>query len=230
MKYSIISFAFFLSVFNSSAQNLNYAVHGTYANAVKKEKITDAKTMSDIIPYYPASWIMKYNSAEIVVTTGGKTLKAEAKDYQLDSAQTNLLNTATLGSDISINIDYEYKNAVTDNTETGTMNYSTTVIPEIEADYIGGHEALMEYIKKNGIDKIPEKDPKHAIEASIRFTVNEVGEISNAKISRASDDPKTDNLLLDIINKMPKWRPAENSKGIRVKQEFVFNVSNRGGC
>jgi len=29
---------------------------------------------------------------------------------------------------------------------------------------------------------------------------------------------------------MPRWKPAENSKGIKVKQEFEFIVGNGDGC
>ena len=61
------------------------------------------------------------------------------------------------------------------------------------------------------------------------FTVNEEGEIVNAKISQTSGDSKTDKLFVEAINKMPKWKPAQNSKGVKVKQEFIFNLSG-GGC
>ena len=60
------------------------------------------------------------------------------------------------------------------------------------------------------------------------FAINEAGEIVNAKISRSSGDSKTDKLLLETIYKMPKWKPAKNSKGIKVKQIFEFSVGNRG--
>jgi len=50
------------------------------------------------------------------------------------------------------------------------------------------------------------------------------------QLSKTSGDQKTDKLLLKAINKMPKWKPAENSDGIKVKQEFEFSVGNCGGC
>ena len=100
-----------------------------------------------------------------------------------------------------------------------------TVVPEIEAEYIGGYQELIKYLKVNVIDKISEpsvtairfQPPFQS--AKVIFTVNEEGKIVNATISKTSGDAKTDKILPDAINKMPKWKPA-NEKGIKVKQEF----------
>ena len=61
------------------------------------------------------------------------------------------------------------------------------------------------------------------------FTVNEEGDVVDAKISKTSGDLLTDKLIVEGISKMPKWKPAKNSKGEKVKQDFIFNVGN-GGC
>ena len=88
---------------------------------------------------------------------------------------------------------------------------------------------MKEYLKENGIDKISEKALGIFQQALISFTVDTDGNITDAEISQTSGDPETDKVLLDALNKMPKWKPAENSKGIKVKQEFEFSVGN-GGC
>jgi hypothetical protein len=36
-------------------------------------------------------------------------------------------------------------------------------------------------------------------------------------------------MLLDLIKNMPKWKPAINTNGVKVKQDFVFSVG-AGGC
>ena len=41
---------------------------------------------------------------------------------------------------------------------------------------------------------------------------------------------KTDKLLLEVINGMPKWKPAENAKGVKVKQDFEFIGGFMVGC
>ena len=230
MKIYIITLVCCLTLNNGFSQDLSYEIHGKYSNPVKKIKLDEAKSMSDIIPDYPASWIDRYDSLAILAIRNGKVLKAVSSNEHLSLEQKQLLFTVDMGSDISINIDFQYKNVLTDNIEVGTMNYSATLIPEIEAEFIGGDKALKQYLKENAIDKIPAIDPKEALLLIIRFTINEDGKIVNSKIAKESSYPKTDKLLLNAINKMPKWRPAENSKGIRVKQEFVFSVGNLGGC
>ena len=89
---------------------------------------------------------------------------------------------------------------------------------------------LTNYLKKNIINKISETNPsKQFPRVTAIFTVNEEGKIIDAKISRSSNDPEVDKLLLETITKMPNWKPAENSEGIKVKQEFTFRTSS-GGC
>lgn len=87
---------------------------------------------------------------------------------------------------------------------------------------------MTQYLRENAINKIPETTSKQLQQALVGFTVNEKGAIANVQISKTSGDPNTDKLLLEAINKMPKWRPAEDSKGVKVKQEFEFSVGNVG--
>jgi TonB family protein len=223
------------------SQNLRFEVHGRYSRPVKKENLNEAKLISDVIPGYPTSWITDYVSVEILATCDGKSMKALSPNEALTVEQKAILKKVDLGSDIFINVKYRSKNAVTDSIENneigldlfqGGVYVKITVvqeIPEIEAEYAGGHQQMTNYLKENAINKISQTTPKHFQQGVVLFTVNEEGEIVNAKISKTSGDSKTDKLLVEAINKMPKWKPAENSKGIKVKQEFEFNVST-GGC
>jgi TonB family protein len=157
-------------------------------------------------------------------------MKAVSPNDALSTEQKNILNTVDPGTGITINVTYKSKNAVTDNIVNSTMSVSMMIVPEIEAEYIGGYQQLKKYLKENVISKISEAKTWQLQDANaiVLFTVDEDGEIVNTKISKTSGDAKTDKLLVDAINKMPKWKPAENSKGIKVKQEFEFSVGNSG--
>jgi TonB family protein len=109
------------------------------------------------------------------------------------------------------------------------MHVLMTVVPEIQAEYVGGYKQLINYLKQNTIQLFSETDPKKVRQIVIRFTVNEEGKITDSKISPASGDSKTESLLLDVINNMPQWKPAENAQGVKVKQEFEFVVGDRIG-
>ena len=108
--------------------------------------------------------------------------------------------------------------------------YKVTAVPATEAEYPGGFNKISEYINENVFNKIPKSDDAENIRnAIVNFTVNEEGQVVDAKISRSSENLKLDNLLLDTFNKMPNWKPAKNSKGINVKQEISIPLG-RTGC
>ena len=108
------------------------------------------------------------------------------------------------------------------------MHYSVTLTPEVEATYIVGYKELAKYIRENAIDKISEADAKKLAWATVKFTVNEEGKSTNPQLKKSSGNSKIDKLLLDVIHKMPKWTPAQNLKGTKVKQEFVLGLGNNG--
>lgn len=245
MKNSLITLLLILPFLTGFSQDvLNYEVRGKYSRPVKKEKLQEAKLLSDFIPGYPSSWITSYTSVEISTICDGKLMKAVSSNDVLSAEQKNILNNVNLADDIVINVKYKYANLVTGGMENNNIHISMTVVPEIEAEYVGGRQQMINYLKENVIHKISESSLSGSKESSgnkqaktklfqegiVVFTVNEEGEIVNAKIFKTSGDSKTDKLLLETINKMPKWKPAKNSKGAKVKQEFELSVRHDGGC
>ena len=205
-----------------------YYVKGTYDRAVKKEVIADAKMISDLVPGYAKNWITDIISVELLVTNNGKVMKAEGKSETLNMQQKNLLNSVDLFSHIVINVKYRDENAATAKMDIRDMHVSLTVVPETEAEFVGGAEKMKKYLKENAVSKIDELTAEYMLNGIITFTVNEEGAISNVKITKSTGDPKIDDMLVAAINKMPKWKPAMNKNGVKVKQEFEFRVGNEG--
>lgn len=231
MKTTIISLLFILIWVTGNSQNLNYNVHARYDHPITKEKLEMAKTMADLIPYYPSSWIKGYNSVELTVTGNGKTISATGTNENLTAEQAQMLASLDLGSEIVINISYQSENFLTHETENGQMHYSATVVPEVEARFPNGYEQLTEYIKLHGIDQISADYSKDIQQAIIRFTINEDGDIEDAHISKTSGNMDIDRLLLETVNNMPAWNPASDANGNKVKQEFELTVSGGNeGC
>ncbi len=223
----IIALLLALITGNIISQNINYELRGNYKNAIHKEKIDKAKTMADLISGYPSGWILGYVSVELTVTNNGKKNIVKSKNDVLTEEQLSLLRNACLYNELAINIQYKSKNSVTNEVEINNMKYTATLIPEVEAEFYDGKVEMSNYIKTNLINKIPELKNKSA---KVYFTVNESGEIINTKITQTTGNTKLDNLIIEAINNMPKWKPAINAKGLKVKQEFVFNVGNFGAC
>jgi TonB family protein len=231
MKNRIIAPILLLLAIAGFSQDINYDVRGKYKHPATKDKLNDARSMSDLIPYYPASWITSYISTEILVTEDGNALRAAGINETLSADQISLLGSAGFGADIEININYLTRDFTTADSENRTMNYSATVIPDTEAEFPDGYQQLKQYLKETAIDKISDKDAEQLEFAVVRFTVNEDGGIANAQVSRTSGDPLIDELLLEAISKMPRWSAAEDSNGIKVSQEFEFTVQGGSvGC
>lgn len=226
--YLILSAVFF--TFNSAfSQDMHYDVQGTYTRAIKQKVLHDPKFLGDLIEGYPANWIDSYTSVEISISCDGKEQKASSSNDSLSREQQHILKTAGLASKIIISVNYNYQVPVTNVTEHNTMRVELTVVPESEAQYAGGRDMLMQYIKDHS-PRIPETTSKERQQLIIRFTINEQGKVSHPKIKRSFGDKETDRHFLQLIQNMPDWKAAENPEGIKVKQEFEFVAGRGGGC
>jgi hypothetical protein len=208
---------------------LRYEVRPAYTRPVTKEQLNEARFIRDVVSGYPENWINNHVSVEISATCGGKAVKARSPNEVLSPEQKKILNTADLATDIIVDVKYTYNESLTHTVENGAMHVLMTVVPETEAEYVGGYKQMYDYLKENGINKISVTTPKRFQKGRVRFNINEKGEVVHVRIADTSGDLKTDKLLLETILSMPKWKPAETSKGVKVMQEFEFSVGN-GGC
>jgi len=156
--------------------NLNYSLQGRYKRPVTQTALQEAKLLGDFISGYPASWISDYISVEIMSRCDGKSLKAVSTNDMLTAEQKNILQAATLAADIIINVEYKSQNSMTGNFENSKMHVAMTVVPEIEAEYIGGKQEMTKYLKENVINKISAATPKEFQQGIVIFTINEKGE------------------------------------------------------
>lgn len=188
--------------------------------------------------FYPDGYnynrIIEYVSVEISVTGSGKTMIYGSSGEALTSEQKAVLKTAVPGTDFSIKIKFRYKNRVEDHKslreekilEGGLV---VTIIPEVEAEYPGGFKQLTAYLIENVISKISEKEFTDSFQrAAVQFTIDKEGRVVDAEVIRTSADARIDKLLLDAVRKMPKWKPAKDSKGVNVFEKQ--NISFGEGC
>jgi len=230
MKNRIITLILLHLFIAGTSQDPGFAVQGTYSRTITKDEVNKARTLVDINPGYPSSWIHDYLSAEILVSYNGSITKGVNVNDTLNKEQRSVLTAAGIGSDIVMDVKYKKRNVVTDMIDFDTMIYTVRVVPEIEAEFPGGYQQMVEYLEKSALRTISESGGKQLQLAVVKFTVNEEGRIHNVQISKSSDDEDTDRLLLESIHNMPKWRPAENGSGMPVKQEFEFRIGNAVGC
>jgi TonB family protein len=190
--------------------------------------------LASIYPLDNYNYLLSYVSVELSAICDGKMLTALGISDTLTPEQKEIINAAEPGTDISIKIKFRFKNETADRPgNTGKIHegeYAVTVIPHTEAEYPGGFKQFAEYFTENVFNKFPEILATEKIQmAVLKFTVDEEGQIVDTRISKTSTDPEIDKIILDATNKMPKWMPAQNSKGLKIKQEFSIPLGG-GGC
>lgn len=204
---------------------------------VNKEMLNQVSFVNELVDGFPANWISEYVSVTIMTTAHGEIMEAKSSNEKLTTEQKNILKSADLGSEIYINISYKYNtveasksSAINLNSDVQSISIKMTVTPETEvaAAFVGGDELMNTYLMENAIHKIPGSVARKIKTAQVTFTVNEAGKIENVQLSKTSNDPATDKLLVNVIANMPKWEPARNSKGKAVKQEFKFSIRDYG--
>jgi len=231
MKY--FSIYLFLICFSITAisQNLWFDVRGNSFEPVGKDVLVAAKTMSDFNEGYPSSWIKNedYVSSQITGTCNGKVVKALGINDVLTDEQKNLLKKVDLFTDVEVEVKYSFTNLVTKITDIKTMNFSVSNVPKVQAEYCDGYEELKAYLKVNAVGKISDSLATQNQQIIVKFVIDEEGAPSAIEVTESSLDDKIDKMLMDTISKMPKWKPAENSEGVKIKQEFFLSIGF-GNC
>jgi hypothetical protein len=161
--------------------------------------------------------------------TSEKSTKATSTNDLLSSDQIDLLATADIGTEISIDVKYRERNAITHQMDISTLKYALTVMPASEAEYIGGIESLTLYLKDNAIIKIQELNNQQFNQAMIKFTIDEKGDVSDIEMP-SNGNEEVIQLLSDVLNNMPLWKAAQDSSGRKVKQVFILRIGNTFGC
>ncbi|MES2780820.1 MAG: energy transducer TonB [Bacteroidota bacterium] len=255
MKKTIITLLSMLFCIPGFPQNTTFEYGGRITPSAKQEKLPEATFISDLAPqlwermllpskerfelhlrrssegYYSYNTLIDYVSVSISATNKGKVLTAQGISDKLTSAQKSLLHSVDPGTDINIHISFRYKISANDTNGSRIINGELTVtaVPETEAEFPGGYKQFGTYLTETFFAKITNPLSIEKIQqAIIDFTINEKGEVVDAHLFRISNDKETDRLLLEAIRNMPNWKPATNSKGIKVKQQFRIPLS--AGC
>lgn len=236
-------------IINCSAQN--------FRSVAKVEKLSSAKFITDISPglwdnmilpdkdrneldylkkatyaetfLYSSNYntLVNYISVEIVAICNGKKVSSVGLSDKLTNAQRSVLSKADIGSDIIVKVKFKHRahSRFVANSNIIEGYLPIKVVPFVEAEFLSGTKLVEDYLMEK-IDKI--NDPKNTQPPVLKFVVNEEGKVINAKMEQTSKSSKIDKILLEATTNMPKWKPAKNSKGVTVKQEFCIQLG--GGC
>jgi len=204
---------------------------GPRFGAIKKREVDKATSITTFFDKKQLQSITSLKSVSIILIKNDKRIDTKTIGYseKLTIAQLKLLQSFDYSTNFLIRAEYQQRNKETGNLENSYSTPHLTIVPEKEANYIKGIDALKKFLKeKSEIARI-DVDAEKLRPAKIYFTVTKKGTIENVKLDRPSGYPLVDEKMIELINNMPeKWNPAENYKGEKVDQELVVSFGLMG--
>jgi len=203
----------------------------TRFRGVKKGMVDNAKSVTDFLPKEHTQSIVSYKSVSVTILEDTKQtgIKETGTSELLTAAQIKLLRSTDYSTNILIRADYQNKNEHTGKLQN---NYSTpylTIVPEKQAMYENGKNALIEYLKENSKVETAYVQKNILQPGRLFFTVSKNGVISDVTLGATSGYPAIDKKMIQLMYEAPgKWKPAENLKGEKVDQELVFSFGEVG--
>ncbi len=98
------------------------------------------------------------------------------------------------------------------------------VFVEEMPEYPGGHNVMMDYLRKNIMY------PKECVENGVmgkvyvRFVVNEDGSINHIECIKSSGNRLLDEEAMRVVQNMPAWKPGKQ-QGKNVKVQFTLPIN-----
>lgn len=198
---------------------------------IKKIDVDKARSIIDFLPTEQTQWVVNYNSVVVIIIKEdwNSNIVEIGNSGVLTDAQVKLLQSLDYSTNFKIRADYLGKNMDTGNLEDSYSTPHLTIVPEKQAVYVSGKDALIEYLKENSKKSRINVQAEKLQPARLFFTVTKNGAIENVKLDRTSNYPSVDKTMIELIIKAPgKWEPAENSKGEKVDQELVISFGLMG--
>lgn len=200
---------------------------------IKKTDLDKIRSFNDIIDQEHAQRIVSYKSVSVIVIINDEqsNIRETGNSDKLTEAQLNLLQSSSYSTHFLIRAEYQEKNKDTGELEDTYSSPHQTIVPEKQAEYSEGKDALKSYLKENS--KVARNranvDPEKLQPAKLYFTVTKNGTIENIKLDRTSNYPLVDETMIELMTKLPgTWIPAENYKGEKVDQELVVSFGLMG--
>ena len=202
-----------------------YDIDSRFIANISKEDIRNAKTIIDLIPENAGWDNFDFKEVTIKVLPNEISTYAKGKSKELNLDQINLLKTIDYSTNFVVDtyVKSKYPSA------NDHYPYYITVIPEKEANYMGGKKAIINYLKRGCSSTIAKIKKGNLKAGKARFTISKTGSIKNVKLESTSGYPSVDKKMLELILIMSGiWFPASNENGKTVEQELVFSFGTMG--
>lgn len=206
--------------------------YGSRFSGITKTAILKATSITDFFPEEHVQRIISYGETSLVLVKYER--ESDEREYSvgplLSDAQRKILESADYSTSFNIRAVCKQHSPETGILENSVYNPHFTIVPEKQAEYTEGKEALINYLKENSTkEKAIAQSREKLRPAKIYFTITKDGKISNVKLGNHSGYEIIDAKMMKLITNMPgNWQPAENEKREKVDQELVVSYGLEG--
>lgn len=200
-------------------------------NVIKKTDLDKVRSFDDFIGKEHAQRIVSYSSVSVIILDGQEKtdIRETGNSGILTPAQIKLLQSSDYSTNILVSAYFQEKNPETGLVEDQHWTPYLTIIPEVQASYVGGMDKLKKILKDQSADARKGVDPEKLRPAKLFFTVTKKGMIENVHLDRTSGYPLVDKTMIELISTTQRdWKPAQNMKGEKVDQELVVSFGLLG--
>ena len=217
--------------------DFDYDVGSRYFATISKADLYKAESVVDIVPK-DADWgSFRIKTVKVKMEGTGCMVAEIGEGPSLNEAQKKLLQKTDYADDISLLATCKGPHTMTgcggkdhviehDQFEIG---YFVSIVPEQEATFEGGMEAVTAYVKKYSRQAIEIAEQDGLKSGKVTFVINTEGAISDVELESSSGYSIIDETIVDLITNLPgEWVPAQDANGQTVEQELVFSFGQIG--
>jgi hypothetical protein len=186
---------------------------GPRFNPITKQELSEARSVSDFVDQKEIARMDGVRSMTVIVIENDQLKLIQSFDYS-----SHFLIRAEFRSNRQVEL-----------REENIYRPHMTVVPEKQAAYEGGKEALLSYMRESNQKNTCNLDERKLQPAKLSFTVTKNGMLEQVSLDRTSGYMAIDESMIKLANNLPgKWQPAENAKGEKVDQVLVLSFGMVG--
>lgn len=202
--------------------DLVYKVDSRFIWTISKDKLDKAISIVDILPEKATKGRSAFKNVTVSLLQEDEEITQFGGSGLLTADQIKLLQATDYSSNIFIRADYKIDEVATRGTDY-YLTYYISVLPEQEAQYEAGEDALIDYLRDNSRAQASIIQKDQLKPGQVSFRISPTGTVEDIELTSTSGYPSVDDTLLELIGNMPhKWHPARNAQGEAVEQTLVF--------
>ncbi|MFT4771752.1 MAG: hypothetical protein ACI9CP_001674 [Cryomorphaceae bacterium] len=203
---------------------------GPRFNPITKQELSEARSVSDFVDQKEIARMDGVRSMTVIVIENDNQTNQRilGKGEKLSNDQLKLIQSFDYSSHFLIRAEFR-SNRQVELREENIYRPHMTVVPEKQAAYEGGKEALLSYMRESNQKNTCNLDERKLQPAKLSFTVTKNGMLEQVSLDRTSGYMAIDESMIKLANNLPgKWQPAENAKGEKVDQVLVLSFGMVG--